>query len=97
MLSDLRRVQGRFERMSRACGRGRRGAVRTAGVDHGHPGVMHGAKATSAIGCGSDREVPDGLIQATPTHEFFFGQFAGTADAMDCECASLARAHVCRD
>ena len=41
-----------FDRMKRVCGRGGQGTVRTVVVDHGHPGVMHGAKATTAIGCG---------------------------------------------
>jgi len=51
-------------------------------VDHGQPGVMHGAKATTAIGCGSDGEVLEGLIQAIPAHEFLFGRFTGIADVM---------------
>ena len=53
---------------------------------------MHGAKATTAIGCGSDREVLEGLIQAIPAHEFLFGRFTGIADVLGCECVSL----VCR-
>ena len=74
-----------FERMARAIGRGGQG-VRTAVVDHGNPSVMHGAKATTAIGCGSDQEVLEGLIQAISAHEFLFGRFTGVADAMGCEC-----------
>ena len=75
-----------FERMARASGRGGRGTVRSAVVDHGNPGVMHGAKATTAVGCGSDREVLEGLLQAIPAHEFLFGRLTGIADAMGCGC-----------
>ena len=82
-----------FERMSRACGRGGQGTVRAAVVDHGNPGVMHGSKATTAIGCGSDREVLDGLIQAAPAHEFLFGRFTGIADTLGCECALPVRVY----
>ncbi|KAI9571566.1 hypothetical protein HD554DRAFT_2168835 [Boletus coccyginus] len=70
-----------FERMARAGGRPQ-GAVRAAVVDHGNPGVMHGTKATTAIGCANDQEVLDGLIQALPAHEFMFGRLTGVADAM---------------
>jgi hypothetical protein len=55
------------------CGRGGQGAVRAAVVNHDNPGVVHSAKATTAIGCGCDREVLDGLIQAIPAHEILFG------------------------
>ncbi|KAF9232680.1 hypothetical protein BU15DRAFT_54755 [Melanogaster broomeanus] len=71
-----------FERMARASGRGGRGTVRGAVVDHGNPGVMHGSKATTTIGCSSDQEVLDGLLQAVPAHEFAFGRFTGLADIM---------------
>ena len=54
-----------------------------------HPGVMHGAKATTTIGCGSDREVLEGLIQVIPAHKFLFGRFTNIADARGCECSSL--------
>ena len=74
-----------FERMARASGRGGQGSVRAAVVDHGNPSVMHGAKATTAIGCASDQEVLDGLMQAIPAHEFLFGRFTGLADALGCE------------
>lgn len=60
--------------------------VRTAVVDYGNPGVMHGAKATTVIGCGSDRDMLEGLMQAIPAHEFIFGRFTGIADALGCEC-----------
>ena len=48
--------------VERACGRDGQGTVRAVVVDHGHPGVIHGTKETTAIGCGSDREVLQGLI-----------------------------------
>ncbi|KAF8134342.1 hypothetical protein EV363DRAFT_1396762 [Boletus edulis] len=67
-----------FERMARAT----QGPVRGAVVDHGNPGVMHGAKATTTVGCTSDQEVLEGLTQAIPAHEFLFGRFTGVADAM---------------
>ncbi|KAG9316877.1 hypothetical protein JVU11DRAFT_2953 [Chiua virens] len=63
--------------MARASGRGGQGMVRGAVVDHGNPSVMHGAKATSSIGCTSDPEVLEGLIQAIPAHEFLFGRLTG--------------------
>ena len=74
-----------FGRMARACGRGGQGAVRAAVVDHGHPGVTHGSKATTP----TDREVLDSLIQAVPAHGFLSGRFTGIADAVGCKCASL--------
>ena len=46
-------------------------------VDHGHPGVMHNAETMTAIGCGSDRDVLDGLVQAVHAHELLFGRFTG--------------------
>lgn len=84
-----------FERMSRASGRGGPGSVRGAVVDHGNPAVMHGAKAITTIGCSSDQEVLDGLLQTIPAHEFVFGRFTGLADVLGCEllssCSHLAR------
>ena len=71
-----------FERMTRAVGRGGPGSIRSAVVDHGNPSVMHGAKATTALGCGSDEEVLDGMIQAIPGHEFSFGRFTALAEAL---------------
>ncbi|KAH7889012.1 hypothetical protein F5I97DRAFT_2006350 [Phlebopus sp. FC_14] len=71
-----------FERMARASGRGGPGSIRGAVVDHGNPSVMHGTKATTAIGCTSDQEVLDGLLQVIPSHEFAFGRFTGLADAL---------------
>jgi RNA exonuclease 1 len=35
------------------------------------------------------RVVLDGLTQAIPAHDFWFGRFTGIADAMGCECPSL--------
>ena len=78
--------ENRFERMARACGRGGQDAVRVDVVGHGHPGVMHGARATTAIACGSDRDMLEGLIEVIPAHDFLCGRFTGIADAMGCEC-----------
>ena len=47
---------------------------------------MHGAKATTAIACGSDCDMLEGLIQVIPAHDFLFGRFTGIADGMGCEC-----------
>ncbi|KAL4073757.1 hypothetical protein J3A83DRAFT_4090781 [Scleroderma citrinum] len=71
-----------FERMKRASGRGGPGSVRSAVVDHGNPSVMHGAKANTVVGCSSDEEVLDGLIQTVSTHEFAFGRFMNLADTL---------------
>ena len=68
---------------------GGQGAVRSAVMDHGNPAVMHGARATTATTCGSNREVLDVLVQAVPSHEFLFGQFTGIADTLGCEFVSL--------
>ena len=52
-----------FERIASACGRGGQVTVRTAAVDRGNPGVMHGAKVTTAIGARAiARYLADGLI-----------------------------------
>ncbi|KAJ8594443.1 ribonuclease H-like protein [Rhizopogon salebrosus TDB-379] len=71
-----------FERMARASGRGGPGSVRSAVVDHGNPGAMHGARANSNVPCTSDQEVLEGLLEAIPAHEFSFGRFTGIADAL---------------
>lgn len=74
-----------FERMARSTGRGGAGTIRSAVVDHGNPAVMHGSKATSAIGCKSDEQILDGLLGAVSAHQFLFGRFTGLADTMGCE------------
>ncbi|KAF9483118.1 ribonuclease H-like protein [Pholiota conissans] len=63
-----------FERMSRSTGRGA-GGVKSAVVDHGSPAVMHGAKATTAIGCKTDEEILEGVLNVLPSHHFVFGRF----------------------
>ena len=70
--------------------------MRAAIADHDHPCIMHGAKATTVIGCVSDDEVLDGWIQAIPAQKFLFGRFTGIADAMGCECPSLVWVRVDR-
>jgi len=57
--------------------------VKSAVVDHGLPGVMHGAKASTAIGCKTDEEVLEGLLNVLPSHQFAFGRFMGLANALD--------------
>lgn len=71
-----------FERMTRAVGRGGPGSIRSAVVDHGNPSVMHGSKATTAVGCKSDEEVLEGMMQVVPGHEFSFGRFTALAEAL---------------
>lgn len=79
-----------FERMGRCgaggaggrAGRGGGGVVKSAVVDHGSPGVMHGAKASTAIGCKTDDEVLEGLLNVIPSHQFAFGRFMGLANAL---------------
>lgn len=78
-----------FERMGRCDARGGDGSggagkVRSAVVDHGNPGVMHGSKATTAIGCQTDDEVLEGMLGAIPSHQFTFGRFLGLANALGC-------------
>ena len=88
-------VESIFERMARASGRGGPGSVRSAVVDHGNPGVMHGAKANSNVPCTSDQEVLEGLLQAIPAHEFSFGRFTGIADALGCEHTLVHPVSIC--
>ncbi|KAI6037556.1 hypothetical protein EDC04DRAFT_3141981 [Pisolithus marmoratus] len=71
-----------FDRMSRASGRGGPGSVKSAVVDLGNPTAMHGAKATTSLGCTTDEEVLEQLIQTIPAHEFTFGRFMGLADVL---------------
>jgi len=72
-----------FERMGRVgAGNGGKGGVKSAVVDHGTPGVMHGAKASTAIGCKTDDEVLEGLLNVIPSHQFAFGRFMGLANAL---------------
>jgi len=72
-----------FERMGRVgAGNGGKGGVKSAVVDHGTPGVMHGAKASTAIGCKTDDEVLEGLLNVIPSHQFAFGRFMGLANVL---------------
>ena len=54
--------------------------VKSAVVDR-LPGVMHGAKASTTIGCKTDEDDLDGLLNA-PSHQFAFGRFMGLANAL---------------
>ncbi|KZP34383.1 ribonuclease H-like protein [Athelia psychrophila] len=67
-----------FERLSRSG----EGGVKAAVVDHGNPGVMHGAKAGTCVGCTSDSEVVDAVVEVVPGHEFVFGRLTGLAAAL---------------
>ncbi|TCD64934.1 hypothetical protein EIP91_003431 [Steccherinum ochraceum] len=67
-----------FERLSRA----KSGALRTAVVDRGNPSSWHGSKATTTVGCKTDEEVLDGLLDVVPSHNFAFGRFTGVADTL---------------
>ncbi|KIM45581.1 hypothetical protein M413DRAFT_66110, partial [Hebeloma cylindrosporum] len=78
-----------FERMGRSGGGGggggggkAAGGVKSAVVDHGSPGVMHGAKASTAVGCKTDEEVMEGVLDVLPAHQFVFGRFMGLANAL---------------
>ncbi|KAF7315936.1 Ribonuclease H [Mycena indigotica] len=66
-----------FERL----GRGPR-KPRSAVVDTGNPSVMHGSKATTAIGCKDDGEVVKGMVDAIPSHDFVFGRFMALASLL---------------
>ncbi|KAJ7782527.1 ribonuclease H [Mycena maculata] len=69
-----------FERMARTTKRVEK--HRAAVVDIGNPAVMHGSKATTAIGCADDEEVLKGLLDAVPSHHFVFGRFMALANLL---------------
>jgi len=71
-----------FETMARA--KGGDGRVRTAVVDHGNPSAMHGKTATSSIGCSSDEEVLEKMLEVIPSHQFVFARFTELADVQGC-------------
>ncbi|KAM6501517.1 ribonuclease H [Amanita muscaria] len=70
-----------FERMSRSTRRSS-AAVRSAVVDYGNPQMMHGAKATTTVGCTSDDEVLKALVDIVPSHHFAFGRFMALGDVL---------------
>ena len=77
-----------FERMGRATWRGGggvAGGIKTAVVDLGNPGVMHGSKADTALGCKTDDEVLEGLLNVIPSHQFTFGRFMALANTLGCK------------
>lgn len=74
-----------FERMARSNRRAGAGGIKAAVVDHGNPAVMHGNKASTAVGCTSDEEVLKGLLDVVPSHHFAFGRFMALADLLGCE------------
>ncbi|KAK7001317.1 ribonuclease H [Favolaschia claudopus] len=69
-----------FERMGRGTKRGEK--QRSAVVDIGNPAVMHGSKATTAVGCKNDDEVLQGLLDVVPAHHFVFGRFMALANIL---------------
>lgn len=71
-----------FERMSRSTRRagGAAGSIKSAVVDHGNPGVMHGSKASTAVGCTSDEEVVQKLLDVIPSHHFTFARLMNLAN-----------------
>jgi RNA exonuclease 1 len=78
-----------FERMGRATWRGGGGGVggiiKSAVVDHGNPGVMHGSKADTALACKTDDEVLEGLLNVIPSHQFSFGRFMALSSTLGCK------------
>ena len=76
-----------FERMGRVSWRGGGGnvGIKSAVVDHGNPGFMHGSKADTALGCKTDDEVLEGLLNVIPSHHFTFGRFMALSDTLGCK------------
>ncbi|KAJ7762487.1 ribonuclease H [Mycena metata] len=70
-----------FERMGRSTKRGVE-KHRSAVVDIGNPAVMHGSKATTAVGCKDDEDVLKGLLETVPSHHFVFGRFMALANVL---------------
>ena len=75
-----------FERISRSTRRvgSSSGSTRSAVVDYGNPQKMHGAKATTTVGCTNDDEILKGLLDVVPSHQFVFGRFMSLADVLGC-------------
>ncbi|KAF8644810.1 hypothetical protein AX16_008267 [Volvariella volvacea WC 439] len=73
-----------FERMTKSTRRvgGVVGGIKSAVVDHGNPSMMHGNKATTAIGCTNDEEVLQGLLNVMPSHHFTYGRFLSLANIL---------------
>lgn len=80
-----------FERMARSTRRagGGVGSIKSAVVDHGNPAVMHGSKASTAIGCSSDEEVVKELLNVVPSHHFAFARLMILANVQGCECSAF--------
>jgi RNA exonuclease 1 len=53
-------------------------------VDHGNPAVIHGNKASTAVGA-SDEEVLKDLLDVVPSHHFAFGRFMALVDLFGCK------------
>lgn len=87
-------LEGLFERMGRAVKRSSTSTVstgtggekiRTAVVDHGNPGVMHGNKASTSIGCKDDDEVVKNAVELVGSHDFVFVRLMGLAGVRGCK------------
>ncbi|KAJ3996078.1 ribonuclease H [Lentinula boryana] len=81
-------LESLFERMGRAVKRSSASIVsagtggeliRTAVVDHGNPGVMHGSKASTSVGCKDDDEVVKNAVEVIGSHDFVFVRLMGLA------------------
>jgi RNA exonuclease 1 len=85
-----------FERMSRSTRRvtGGAGSIRSAVVDHGNPAVMHGSKASTAIGCTSDEEVVKQLLDVVPSHQFAFARLMNLANIQGCKFLPTSLSHL---
>lgn len=89
-------LEGLFERMARA---GKRSStstgsvnagtggekIRTAVVDHGNPGMMHGSKANTSLGCTDDEEVVRNFMDVVDSHDFVFARLMGLAGVRGCK------------
>ncbi|KAF9067519.1 hypothetical protein BDP27DRAFT_1328740 [Rhodocollybia butyracea] len=76
-------MEGLFERIGRAVKRSSWAAgtggekIRTAVIDHGNPGMMHGSKASTCLGCKDDEEVVKNYVDVVDSHDFVFVRLMG--------------------
>jgi RNA exonuclease 1 len=64
--------------------------LRALRSDSREPAVMHGNKASTAVGCTSDEEVLKGLLDVVPSHHFAFGRFMALTDLFGCKCCVIS-------
>ncbi|KAF9058735.1 hypothetical protein BDP27DRAFT_556735 [Rhodocollybia butyracea] len=80
-------MEGLFERIGRAVKRSSWAAgtggekIRTAVIDHGNPGMMHGSKASTCLGCKDDEEVVKNFVDVVESDDFVFVRLMGLAGA----------------